>query len=70
MTLPKVFPGDGASNSGLSCASQAIEPKYARLIFSANPCSDILENADSSIRKADRVMLSLSRVEGRLGGNG
>ena len=68
MTLLKVFAGDGTSDCGLPCASQAAEPIYPPLIFSS-PCSYLLKDADSSIRKAGRVMLSLSRVESRVDRN-
>jgi hypothetical protein len=39
----------------------------ASFILSVSPCPYLFENADSSIREADGVMLFLRRVEGRLG---
>lgn len=62
-----VFSRHGPGNSGLPRASQAVQPEYAPLILSVSPCSYLLKDVNSSIPEAQRFILSLRRVEGRLG---
>jgi hypothetical protein len=63
-----VFAGDRAGDGRLSSASHAVQPEDAPLVTPISPCCYLIEDVDSGAGQAERVMLLVVRVEGRLRG--
>ena len=61
-----VFAGDRAGDGGLSSAGHAVQPEDAPLVMPISPCHYLLEDVDSGVREAKRVVLLVGRVEGCL----
>jgi hypothetical protein len=64
--LVKVCARDSACDRGLSRAGQAVKPEDATPISSVGPFIDIVKEVDAGIREAERIVLSLVRVERRI----
>jgi hypothetical protein len=62
-----VFAGNRAGDSGLSSTSHAVQPEDVPFITLINLCHYLLEDADSSVGEAIRVVPLIVRVEGCLG---
>ena len=61
-----VFVGDRAGDSRLSGAGHAVQPEDAPFVTSISPCHYLLEDVDSGVWEAKRVVLIVERVEGCL----
>jgi hypothetical protein len=61
-----VFLSDSAGDCGLSGAGHAVQPEDALFVTPISPCPNLVENVDSSILEAQRVMLLIGSVKGCL----
>ena len=61
-----VFLGDSAGDSGLSGAGHAVQPEDAPFVTPISPCLYLVEDVDSGVGEAERVVLVVVRVEGCL----
>lgn len=68
--LLEVSASDSARNRRFPSASQAVQPEDAALVSAISPVVYLLEEADTGVGKAGRVVLSLVRVERRVLGIG
>src|SRR5271156_911804 len=67
MSLLFVLAGDRTSDGCLSCPGHTVQPEDAPFVTLISPCRYLLEDVDSGVWVAERVVLLVIRVEGCLG---